>query len=213
MTVNLPNLDLYPITDNSYGRTHLQLAKEIAQAGVEVIQFREKEKSMRECVSICQNLRKLTWSKRIALIINDRIDLSLAVDADGVHIGQDDMPLNIAREILGENKIIGVSVDNLTQAKKAEEKADYLGVGPIFSTSTKPNAGSPIGLQTLQRISTHVNIPIVAIGGITLQNVKKVINHGADGVAVISAIAQAPNPSKKTLKLKKKAKEAKDNQI
>lgn len=213
MTVGLPKLDVYPITDNSYGKTHLQLAKEIVQVGVDIIQFREKEKSTRECVSICQDLRKLTWSKRVSLIINDKIDLALAVDADGVHIGQNDMPLNITRELLGENKIIGVSVDNITQAKKAEEKADYLGVGPIFSTSTKPDAGSPIGLQTLQRISTQVDIPIVAIGGITPQNVKKVINHGADGVAVISTIAQAPNPSKETLKLKKKVKEAKECQF
>jgi thiamine-phosphate pyrophosphorylase len=122
------------------------------------------------------------------------VDIALAVDADGVHVGQDDMPAPLARKLMGPGKIIGVSVDNVEQALQAErDGADYLGAGPIFATPTKPDAAPPIGLDGLAEICRRVSIPVVAIGGITAENAGAVIAAGADGVAVVSAVVAAEN--------------------
>lgn len=198
----IPRVDVYPITDASFGWTHVELAKQILKAGVEIIQFREKKKGIRSCIEIGRKLRRLTHKRGVTLIVNDRVDLAQAIHADGVHIGQEDMPLPIAREILGDEEIIGVSAETKEQARVAEENgADYLGVGPLFSTSTKEDASAPISLQTLQEISKVVEIPIVGIGGIDASNARKVVKNGADGVAVISAIAKKEDPQKATRRL------------
>ncbi|NIQ05186.1 MAG: thiamine phosphate synthase [Candidatus Korarchaeota archaeon] len=206
---NLPRLDVYPITDDRFGWMHVQIAKAVINAGVEILQFREKKKGLRECITVATALRKLTRKKGVTFIVNDRVDLAQAVDADGVHLGQNDMPLHIARKILGEDKIIGISAETIEQAKKGAMKADYLGVGPIFPTSTKKGVGPALGLDSLKKISEAVNIPVVGIGGITLNNVREVIENGAEGIAVISAIAEKKNPYKVTVELLEKVRKAK----
>ncbi len=179
------------------GRTHLDVAREAAKGGATIIQFREKRKSTREILEIAMALHKLLADKEIPLIINDRLDVALAVGASGVQVGQDDMPLDIARRFLGSERIIGVSARNLEEAVRAARGgADYLGVGPIFATPSKGDAGEPIGLKALSDIKKNVDIPIVAIGGVSPDNMETVIKAGADGVAVISAVALAPDMRK-----------------
>jgi thiamine-phosphate pyrophosphorylase len=134
-------------------------------------------------------------------IVNDRIDIALAVNADGIHIGQDDMPYGVARRLLGEEKIIGVTVHTIEEALAAEESgADYLGVSPIFSTTTKSDAGKPAGPALIKEIKAIVRIPIVAIGGITLSNEYEVVNAGADALCAISAVVSSDDPEKEMLK-------------
>ena len=146
----------------------------------------------------------------VLLIINDRVDLAMAADADGVHLGQDDLPLKYARKILGNAKIIGVSANNVEQAIQAEKDgADYVAVSAIFSTATKPDA-PPLGLQTITDIKRSVNVPVVAIGGIKHENVAQVAEAGADCIAVISAVVSADNIKEAARKLRKKFLAAKE---
>lgn len=150
--------------------------------------MREKERSKKEIYREALDLKALTVKHKAALIINDYIDIALAVDADGVHLGQDDMPLFEARKIMGTKKIIGISTHTLAQARKAEaEGADYIGFGPIFLTGTK-DAGKPRGLKELQKVRAAINIPIVAIGGITSGNIREVLLSGAAAAAAASGI-------------------------
>jgi thiamine-phosphate pyrophosphorylase len=140
--------------------------------------------------------------KKIRLIVNDRVDIALACKADGVHLGQDDMPLPYAREILGKNRIIGISVVRPDEAEAAEKAgADYIGAGPVFRTMSKEDIGPLLGIEGLRTIREKVKIPILAIGGISAANVADVISAGADGVAVISAITAAKKPVQATTKL------------
>ena len=135
-------------------------------------------------------LRKLTREAKVPFIVNDRLDIALAADADGVHVGQADLPASVVREIMGPGKILGVSVDTVEEAILAEKDgADYLGVGPVFEArGTKPDAGEPLGVDRIARIRRHCRLPIVAIGGIDAENARKVREAGADAAAVISAI-------------------------
>lgn len=207
----LKSIDLYVITDRHFKWNHLEIAQYAIEGGVRLIQFREKELPTRKMVEIGEKLRKIT-EKKALLIVNDRIDIALAIGADGVHIGQDDMPLKTARNILG-NKIIGVSARNVQEAKKAEEEgADYLGVGSMFSTSTKGDI-KVIGLSVLKDIKKTVNIPIIAIGGINEKNVGEVIEAGADGVAVVSAIANSDDPVQAVRNLREKIIQFKKRQV
>ena len=161
----------------------------ILTSGIKFIQYREKEKPRRRIYEEAIELRRLTRNFNAVLIINDYADIALAVDADGVHLGQEDLPLNAARKIMGE-KIIGISTHNLEQAKAAEAGgADYIGFGPIFHTTTK-DAGKPVGIDGLRLVKKNVNIPVVAIGGINLDNIEAVVDAGADAVAVASAICR-----------------------
>jgi len=184
-------LDVYFITDSNFGYTHEELAEMVLRAGIRIIQFREKKMPTREMVETAKRLRKLTNEYNALLIVNDRIDVALACDADGVHLGQDDMPAEIAREIF--DGIIGISTKNVTQAVNAEKYADYIGAGSVFPTKTKKD-GKVIGIHGLAEIVRAVSVPVVAIGAINRNNVLDVLKAGADGVAVISAIAAAPNP-------------------
>ncbi len=157
------------------------------RAGITFIQFRQKEGTRREIYEEASKLRKLTRYFNATLIINDYADIALAVDADGVHLGQDDLPLAEARKIMGE-KIIGISTHDLRQAKDASAgKADYIGFGPVFETRTK-DAGKPRGLDNLRRIKQNVGVPVIAIGGINVDNIGSVFRAGADAAAVASAI-------------------------
>lgn len=196
------------------GRTHLDVAREAVKGGATIIQFREKGKSTREVLEMAMALHELLADREIPLIINDRLDIALAVGALGVHIGQDDMSLEMARRILGSERIIGVSARNLEEAVQAARGgADYLGVGPIFATSSKGDAGEPTGLKTLSDIKKTIDIPIVAIGGVSLDNVEAIIEAGADGVAVISAVAFAPEMRRASEDLLGKIIRAKKNKV
>jgi thiamine-phosphate pyrophosphorylase len=177
----------------SRGRDILTVASAAIEGGATVIQLRDKKASTRLLVEQGLVLRKLTHERGVLFIVNDRIDVALAVDADGVHIGQDDdMPLQIARRLMSSPRILGVSVGNLDEAVAAvAANADYLSIGPIFSTYAKPDAGPAIGTQMLAKLATRYQVPIIGIGGITAQNAGAVLQAGAVGVAVITAVISA----------------------
>jgi len=177
---------------------------EALEGGVTVVQLRGKKLNTRKFLKISLNVVDILKEKNIPLIINDRVDIALSCDADGVHLGQDDLSPFFARKILGKNKLIGVSVNTLNEAIEAvKEGADYLGVGPIFFTQTKKDLRPPLGLEGLRSIRKKVKVPILAIGGINSNNVGEIIKAGADGVAVVSAILSAKNILKATLELRK----------
>jgi thiamine-phosphate pyrophosphorylase len=179
------------------GKNILQLLADAGEGGATIVQLRGKRWTSREFLDMGLKAVRLLRSKKIPLIINDRVDIALACEADGVHLGQDDMPLPYARKILGKNRIIGISVARPEEAEAAEKGgADYIGAGPVFGTLSKRDLGPLLGLAGLRAIRQKVKVPILAIGGITPFNVADVISAGADGVAVISAIASAADPKK-----------------
>lgn len=187
---------LYIITDEilAPGCSHIQIAKESLSGGAKIIQLREKRRSGRELYAIAQEIRSLCSQYNARFIVNDRLDIALASGADGVHLGQDDLPLSAARRLAPRPFLIGVSVGTVEEAIRAErEGADYLGVGPVYPTGTKPDAGPPVGPELIRIIRAAVTIPIVAIGGITLSNAGDVLAAGADGIAVISAVICSPD--------------------
>ena len=177
------------ITDRKVsGLSCEDMIHKVLMNGVRWIQFREKERSRRKIYEKAVKLRRLTKDYNAVFIINDSPDIAMCADADGVHLGQDDLPLKEARKIMGRNRIIGISTHSLEQATLAEKDgADYIGFGPIFPTQTK-DAGKPKGIGMLCEVKNHVKIPIVAIGGINLENVRSVLNTGVDAIAVASAI-------------------------
>ena len=160
-----------------------------------MLQLRAKQLSDRQVVTLAHSIKKPAKKNRVKIILNDRADLALAADVDGVHLGQEDLPVKVARKILGRNKIIGVSAHNPAQAKKAQQQgADYIGVGPIFTTATKPKTAA-VATQMISKIQARVSLPCVAIGGITLSNLKQVLAAGAQAVAVCRAITLSGNPA------------------
>lgn len=183
------NKKLYLITDRrASGLSHIQVVKKAINAGIRIIQLREKDMPKKELYKEALSIRALTLKHRVIFIINDYPDIALVVNADGVHLGQEDLSIREARKLLGKNKIIGISTHSLRQAIDAQSSgADYIGFGPIFTTSTK-NAGRPRGTKSLIEIKRHVKIPVVAIGGITLENVSDVLQSGVDAIAVASGI-------------------------
>jgi len=190
------NFDLYVITENisELGRGHLDVAKAAVAAGASAVQLRAKGNSSREVVSIARSIMVLKKDYDFLFFINDRLDVALAVRADGVHLGQSDISITDARRIAPPEMLIGVSATNYDEALKAErEGADYLGVGPIFPTPSKSDAAPPIGAEVLKYICSSVKIPVIAIGGIRGDNMDSIIEAGAAGVAVISAVTRAPN--------------------
>lgn len=163
-------------------------------AGVSIVQYRDKSKDTGALYDEALHLSKICRESNTKFIVNDRIDIALAVDADGVHLGQGDMPYDVARRILGQGKIIGITVHNVDEALDADRAgADYLGVSPIFSTSTKRDAGAPGGLELVAGIRRVCKVPVVAIGGIDLSNAAGVIAAGADMVCAISAVITKPD--------------------
>jgi thiamine-phosphate pyrophosphorylase len=198
---------LYAITDEriSRGRSHLQVAEAVLRGGADVLQLRDKEAGGAKLYRVALQLRKLTREAKIPLIVNDRLDIALAVDADGVHVGPDDLPASVARKILGPGKILGVSTETVEEALLAErEGADYLGVGPVFEARrTKGDAGEPVGLERIAQIRRRCRLPIVAIGGINEENARQVREAGADAAAVISAIVAAGDVEQATRRLKR----------
>ncbi|MBN1445235.1 MAG: thiamine phosphate synthase [Candidatus Omnitrophica bacterium] len=192
--MDLQKIDFYFITDsNLTRRTVAEDVESALSAGVKIIQYREKNKSAREMVEEASLIKKMCNGKSIFLI-NDRVDIALAVGAGGVHLGQDDMPYHTARLLLGEDKIIGLTAHSAEEAVLAEKDgADYIGASPVFDTETKPDAGKGGGLELIRDIRKNVKIPVVAIGGINLNNVASVISAGADSAAAISAVVASDN--------------------
>ena len=188
------DFDLYPVTCQalSKGRSNLDVLDALIEGGARVVQLREKELSDREFFEMARAFRQRTEQAGMTLIINDRVDVCRAVEADGVHLGQDDFPLREARRLLGPNTIIGVSTHRVEQALRAvEEGADYINVGPIFETQTKQHSGPPVGLDLFREIRRLVNIPITVMGGIKLENLDQVLEAGARRIAVVSAVVGA----------------------
>ena len=192
----LDRLHLCVITDTRQGsgRDHVEIARAALVGGAEMIQLRDKTGSLRELLPQACAIRLLCRSHGALLIVNDRLDLALAAEADGVHLGQEDLPAAQARGLLGPGRILGVSTHSLAQAQAAQATgADYIGFGPIFATGTKNTGYTPRGLEGLRAIRQAVCLPILAIGGITLENVTAVIAAGATAPAVISAVVAAPD--------------------
>jgi thiamine-phosphate pyrophosphorylase len=198
---------LYVVTDGKVGRgrSHFQVAEAAIAGGADVLQLRDKEASGGRLYRVAVRLRKLTRDAKVAFIVNDRLDIAMASDADGVHVGQADLPASVARDILGPGKILGVSVDTVEQAILAEKDgADYLGIGPVFEArGTKPDAGEPLGVDRIALIRRHCRLPIVAIGGINAENARTVREAGADAAAVISAVVAADDISRAAGRLKR----------
>ena len=198
---------LHVLTDPkaSRGRSHLQVAEAAIAGGADVLQLRDKEASSGQLYQEALQLRKLTSDAKVPFIVNDRLDIALAVDADGLHVGQTDLPASVVRRILGPGKILGVSVDTVEEAILAEKDgADYIGVGPVFEArGTKPDTCEPLGVDCIARIRRHCRLPIVAIGGINAENARKVREAGADGAAVISAIVSADDIAQAARRLKR----------
>ncbi|MGQ9711882.1 MAG: thiamine phosphate synthase [Desulfotomaculales bacterium] len=175
------------------GRDLAAVVREAAAGGATVFQLREKEGATRDIVRLAAELREVTRQCGMLFIVNDRVDIAAAVDADGVHLGQDDLPVRAARRVLGWDRIIGVSTHSLVQACRAEEEgADYIGVGPVHPTRTKPDY-PVVGLELVRQVAARVRIPFFAIGGIKETNVRDVLAAGARRVAVVSALTAAPD--------------------
>ena len=194
MGLSLPVL--YAIIDpaRSCGRRPAVVARDLLSAGVQVIQLRDKKASCRELYETCVELTALLGAFGCILIVNDRTDVARAVDAGGVHLGQNDLPVEMARRILGPEKWIGCSANLLSQVIEADRSAaDYIGFGPIFPTASKDDADPVVGLEGLRQVRKATRKPLVAIGGITLENAPQVLAAGADSVAVIGDLLSAPD--------------------
>ena len=188
---------LYLVTDRtlSLGRSTVEVVRAAIRGGVSCVQLREKGCSTREFMDEARLLKALLAGTGVPLFINDRLDVALAVAADGVHLGQNDMHLSDARRLVGERLVIGISAESVADAIRAEaEGADYIGVSPVFTTPTKMDTAPPLGLEGLREIRRAVSLPLVAIGSIRHDNAAEVLRAGADGLAVVSAIVSAPCP-------------------
>jgi len=187
---------VYLVTEEalSRGRTSEEIAVAALAAGIRVVQVREKEGTARRALEIALALRRVSRERRALLLVNDRIDLALAAEADGVHLGQTDLPVATARAILGPDALIGLSITDPAQLEAPDVRAaDYLGVGAVFPTNSKEDARYT-GLELLAAARAAVDLPVVAIGGITVENAAAAVRAGADVLAVISAITAAPDP-------------------
>ena len=204
---------LYAVTDRSWLGDET-LAEQVAKAlagGATCLQLREKDLNSADFLREAVKIRNLCRSYDVPFIINDNVEVAIACDADGVHVGQSDMAAGLVRQKLGDDKILGVSAQTVEQARLAEKQgADYLGVGAVFSTSTKLDADA-VSFETLQEICNSVRIPVVAIGGISAENIMRLSGSGIDGVAVVSAIFAQPDIKAAAANLLKSAKEMVNN--
>lgn len=212
--MNSECLRLYLVTDRDLlpsGRSMEEMVEQAVKGGVTMVQLREKHLDTKEFIEYGNRLKNLLKPYGVPLIVNDRVDVALAIDADGVHIGQSDMPYHIARKILGPNKIIGLSVENMEQVAAANElDVDYIGISPVFSTPTKTDTSSPFGLDGL-RTAVEVSLhPTVGIGGMNIKTARSVIEQGADGIAVVSAIVAAESPCDASAEILKEVNSAAD---
>lgn len=198
------DLSLYLVTDKSDDvEKFLKTIEEGIKGGVSVVQIREKTADTLDFYNLALKVKEITTKYDVPLIINDRVDVALAIDAEGVHVGQSDMPCDVTRRLVGPNKIVGVSAATIDEAKKAEKDgADYIGSGAVFPTATKDDAPK-ITKKDLKEIVNSINIPVVAIGGITLENAHELSDTGIAGLSVVSAIMSSDNPKKSSEELLK----------
>jgi thiamine-phosphate pyrophosphorylase len=211
--MKLHNVDysLYLVTDRGLarGRSNLEIVTAAVDGGVTIVQLREKDCPTLELIEQAQSIKAYLKARNVPLIINDRVDIAQAVKADGVHLGQTDMPLEAAKRILGAEMIIGISAESIEDALAAEKGgADYLGVSPIYATPTKTDTAPALGLKGLRDIRKAVKLPLVGIGGLNRDNAADVIRNGSDGVAVVSAIVAADDPEAAARELKQVIKKA-----
>lgn len=195
--MNAADLNVYLVTDRALclGRDLLQVVAQAVAGGVTMVQLREKHCDGREFVELGRALKERLAPAGVPLIINDRVDVALAVGADGVHVGQSDMhPLDV-RRLVGPDTLVGLSVESADQARQAENlPVDYYGVGPVYASSTKPDAAPPLGLEGLAQVRRMATRPLVAIGGLHACNSAEAVKAGAQGVSVVSAICSADSP-------------------
>lgn len=211
LRVNADAMTLYAVTDRTWveDTTLMDQVKEALEGEITFLQLREKHLSKEEFIKEAREMKELSKEYKVPFVINDNIEVALAVDADGVHIGQDDMSVEEARKLLGEDKIIGVSAHNVEEAIKAQKGgADYLGVGAVCATSTKKDA-NVVSKEEIKKICHTVEIPVVAIGGIKKENIKTLEGTDVDGVAVVSAIFAAKDIKKDTKQLRSLVEEMK----
>lgn len=193
------DLRLYLVTDRdlSCGRPLADVVEAAVRGGVTMVQLREKECSSREFLELALEMKSLLAPYHVPLIINDRLDIALACDAEGLHIGQSDLPYEVARRLLGPGKIIGLSVESVQDALDANSlDVDYIGISPVYSTSTKTDTAPALGLDGVREITTVSRHPSVGIGGVNMKTAEAVVEAGADGISVVSAIMSAPDPEK-----------------
>lgn len=198
----LEDIKLYLVTDRKLFNANCSLyiaLEDALDAGVKAIQLREKDLPTRALLDMAYWMKELTAGYGAQLFINDRVDIALVVEADGIHLGQSSIPAHAARNISGNRLLIGVSTHNINEAMQAEKDgADFITLGPIYQTPSKLKYGKPIGIDTLREVKSKVSIPVLAIGGIKLNNVEEVMSAGADGVALITAILTSENVKKTT---------------
>ena len=184
--------------------SHLELARMAIKGGADTIQFRQKIGAIREMIEIVRQLKQLCLDSGVTLIVNDRVDVAIAIEADGVHLGQDDFPIPLARKLLGESRIIGGSAASLEEAQKClAEGADYIGFGPVYPTASKVDADPVTGIKLLKQAVEIIPLPIIAIGSINIENTPEVMRAGAQGIAVISAVCCQEDPEQATRALYK----------
>jgi thiamine-phosphate pyrophosphorylase len=208
-----PETDIYAITASSFslGRSNAEVVRQILDAGVKVLQYREKDFSMLEKYRECLAIREMTAGHGATFIVNDDVHLALAVGADGIHVGQDDLPVEMVRELVGEKMLIGLSTHSPAQADAAVRGgvADYIGVGPLYGTAIKKVPMAAVGLGYLDYVVRHHRIPFVAIGGIKEHNVAEVVSHGGSCVCLVSDIVGAPDIAAKVSAIRRRIQEAK----
>lgn len=187
---------LYCITAEPFskGRDNLDVVREMLAGGAKVVQYREKDMPMQKQFAQCQVLREMTREADALFVIDDHVDLALAVNADCIHIGQTDLPIEAVRKLVGETMLIGLSTHSIEQARDAVARgADYIGVGPIFETHTKADVSAPVGYAYLDAVVREISLPFVAIGGIKKHNLSDVLSHGAACAALVTEIVEAPD--------------------
>jgi len=200
------DLSLYLVTDRELakGKPLEEIVEAAVKGGVSMVQIREKNLNTRDFYQLALSVRQILQKYDVPLIINDRLDIALAVNADGLHIGQSDLPYEQARKILGPDKIIGLSVENIGQAREANQlDVDYIGLSPVFSTQTKNDIAKPLGLSGVKEIALFTNHLTVAIGGINTKNAGEIIRAGANGVAVVSAVISHEEPKQAAAELRR----------
>jgi len=210
---NILDTDLYCLTAEKFSleRSNIDVVGSMLEAGVKLVQYREKEKKMGAKLEECRVIREMTRKAGAAFIVNDDIDIAMLVEADGVHIGQEDLPIEDVRQLVGWDMAIGLSTHSPEQALDAVRRgADYIGVGPIFRTFTKEDVVDPVGYAYLDYVVANLDIPFVAIGGIKEHNVDEVVRRGAHCVALVTEIVGAENMKEKITALRVKMEAAKE---
>lgn len=179
--------------------SHVELTRLAIAGGADTIQFRQKSGSTREMIETARKMKQMCTDAGVTFIVNDRVDVAIAAEADGVQLGQDDFPIPLARKLLGENRVIGGSAVTLKEAKKCfEERADYIGFGPVYPTTSKADVAPATGIDLLEEVVKAIPLPIIAIGGVDAENTSEVMKTGAHGIAVISSVCCQENPEQAT---------------